>query len=73
MFYQMVPHFEMRHFETKEGEYRYELGRNHTHKILAETVLKEKRSGPRFGKLMDIPMNQVEQLRIQTRKAFISK
>ena len=55
------------HFDTKEDEYRYELNRNDTHKMLVNTVLKEKRADPRFGKLMDIPMNQAEQLRRQAK------
>ncbi|WP_455216684.1 hypothetical protein [Kaarinaea lacus] len=50
-------------FETKEDEYRYELGRNDTHNMLVNTVLKEKRQDPRFGKMMDIPLGQAEKLR----------
>ncbi|WP_455199324.1 hypothetical protein [Kaarinaea lacus] len=52
-------------FETKEDEYRYELSRNDTHNMLVNTVLKEKRQDPRFGKMMDIPLNQAEKLRGQ--------
>ena len=52
-------------FETKEDEYQYELGRNNTHNMLVNTVLKEKRNDPRLGKLMDIPLNQAEKLRSQ--------
>lgn len=50
-------------FETIEDEYRYELRRNDTHNMLVNTVLKEKRADPRFGKLMDIPLKKAEQLR----------
>lgn len=52
-------------FETREDEYQYELGRNNTHNMLVNTVLKEKRNDPRLGKLMDIPMKQAENLRSQ--------
>ena len=53
------------HFETREDEYRYELDRNDTHKMLINTVLKEKYADPRFGKLMDIPLKKAEGLRAQ--------
>lgn len=53
------------HFETREDEYRYELDRNDTHKMLINTVLKEKYADPRFGKLMDIPLQKAEGLRVQ--------
>ena len=53
------------HFETSEDEYRYELDRNDTHKMLISTVLKEKYADPRFGKLMDIPLQKAEGLRAQ--------
>lgn len=51
------------HFETREDEYQYELRRNDTHNLLINTVLKEKRADPRFGKLMDIPLAEAEKLR----------
>ena len=53
------------HFETSEDEYRYELDRNDTHKMLISTVLKDKYADPRFGKLMDIPLQKAEGLRAQ--------
>ena len=56
------------HFETKEDEYRYELDRNDTHKMLINTVLKEKHEDPRLGKLMDIPLQKASELRTQAEK-----
>ena len=53
------------HFETKEDEYKYELDRNDTHKMLINTVLKEKHEDPRLGKMMDIPLHKADQLRQQ--------
>jgi hypothetical protein len=53
------------HFETKQDEYQYELDRNDTHKMLINTVLKEKHEDPRLGKMMDIPLNKADQLRQQ--------
>lgn len=50
------------HFETKEDEYKYELERNRTHRILVEVVLKEKLS-PRMSLLMKTPMAKAEELR----------
>ncbi len=54
----------MIHFETQEDEYRYELGRNDTHKVLVNVVLKEKLSS-QMAMLMKIPMNKAETLRKQ--------
>jgi hypothetical protein len=56
------------HFETREDEYRYELDRNDTHKMLINTVLKEKYADPRLGKLMDIPLQKATALRGQAEK-----
>ena len=56
------------HFETREDEYRYELDRNDTHKMLIHTVLKEKYEDPRLGKLMDIPLQKAGELRGQAEK-----
>lgn len=53
------------HFETREEEYLYEIRRNDTHNMLINTVLKEKRADPRFGKLMDIPLNAAEKRRAE--------
>lgn len=53
------------HFNTPEDEYRYEVSRNDTHNILINTVLKDKLSDPRLGKLMAIPMEKARQLRHQ--------
>lgn len=50
------------HFETKEDEYKYELERNNTHKLLVNVVLKEKLS-PQMSQLMKIPMDKAEELR----------
>jgi len=55
------------HFETKQDEYKYELERNRTHKILVEVVLKEKLS-PQMSMLMKIPMAKAEELREQAVK-----
>ena len=52
------------HFETKQDEYKYELERNRTHRILVEVVLKEKLS-PQMSMLMKIPMAKAEELRAQ--------
>ena len=52
------------HFETKQDEYKYELERNRTHRILVEVVLKEKLS-PQMSMLMKIPMAKAEELRTQ--------
>jgi hypothetical protein len=56
------------HFETREDEYRYELDRNDTHKMLIHTVLKEKYEDPRLGKLMDVPLQKARELRGQAEK-----
>jgi hypothetical protein len=53
------------HFETRQDEYRYELDRNDTHKMLVEVVLKEKLADPRLGKLIAIPMKQADKLRTE--------
>jgi tetratricopeptide (TPR) repeat protein len=53
------------HFNTAQDEYRYEVTRNDTHNILINTVLKDKLSDPRLGKLMAIPMEQARKLRQQ--------
>lgn len=50
------------HFATKEDEYKYELERNNTHKILVNVVLKEKIS-VQMSLLMKIPMGKAEELR----------
>jgi hypothetical protein len=50
------------HFETKQDEYKYELERNRTHRILVEVVLKEKLS-PQMSMLMKTPMAKAEELR----------
>ncbi len=52
------------HFETSQDEYKYELERNRTHKILVEVVLKEKLS-PQMSMLMKIPMAKAEELRAE--------
>lgn len=52
------------HFETKQDEYKYELERNRTHRILVEVVLKEKLSA-QMSMLMKIPMSKAEELRVQ--------
>lgn len=52
-------------FETPEDEYHYELDRNDTHKMLVNVVLKDKLADPRLGKLIAIPMQEAEKLRIQ--------
>ena len=51
-------------FKTRQDEYKYELERNRTHKILVEVVLKEKLS-PQMSMLMKIPMAKAEELRAQ--------
>ena len=55
------------HFETKEDEYKYELERNRTHRVLVDVVLKEKLS-PQMSMLMKIPMAKAEELRAQAVK-----
>ena len=50
------------HFETKKDEYKYELERNRTHRILVEVVLKEKISA-QMSMLMKIPMSKAQELR----------
>jgi len=55
------------HFETKEDEYKYELERNRTHRILVDVVLKEKLS-PQMSMLMKIPMAKAGELREQAVK-----
>jgi hypothetical protein len=55
------------HFETKQDEYKYELERNRTHRVLVDVVLKEKLS-PQMSMLMKIPMAKAEELRAQAVK-----
>jgi len=55
------------HFATRKDEYKYELERNRTHRILVEVVLKEKLS-PQMSMLMKIPMNKAAELREQAVK-----
>lgn len=51
-------------FANKEEEYRYELDRNDTHKMLVQVVLKEKLSAnPALAKLVDMNMKIAEDLR----------
>ena len=51
-------------FKTKEDEYKYEIERNNTHKVLVNVVLKEKIS-PQMSMLIKIPMKKAEELRQQ--------
>ena len=55
------------HFATKQDEYKYELERNRTHRILVEVVLKEKLSA-QMSLLMKIPMAKAGELREQAVK-----
>jgi len=51
-------------FANKEEEYRYELGRNDTHKMLVQTLLKEKLdANPGLAKLVDMNMQIAQDLR----------
>lgn len=51
-------------FANKEEEYRYELDRNDTHKMLINVVLKDKlAANPALAKLVDINMKAAEDLR----------
>lgn len=51
-------------FANKEEEYRYELDRNDTHKMLVNVVLKDKlAANPGLAKLVDINMKAAEGLR----------
>jgi len=49
-------------FKNKEEEYKYELERNNTHKVLVNVVLKEKIS-PQMSMLIKTPMSSAESLR----------
>ena len=51
-------------FKTKEDEYKYEIERNNTHKVLVNVVLKEKIS-PQMSMLIKTPMKKAEELRQQ--------
>jgi tetratricopeptide (TPR) repeat protein len=51
-------------FANKEEEYRYELDRNDTHKMLVNVVLNEKlAANPALAKLVDINMKAAQDLR----------
>lgn len=52
------------HFDTKEDEYKYELERNNTHKILVNVLLKNKLTQKKF-KLVQFGMQKAETLRQQ--------
>jgi len=56
-------------FANKEEEYRYELDRNDTHKMLVNVVLKEKlEANPGLAKLVDINMKAADDLRNKAMK-----
>jgi ElaB/YqjD/DUF883 family membrane-anchored ribosome-binding protein len=53
-------------FANKEEEYRYELDRNDTHKMLVQVVLKEKLdANPGLARLVDMNMKIADDLRSQ--------
>lgn len=51
------------HFATKEEEYRYEIDRNDTHKMLIQVLLAEKRGTPGIDAMVQKFLEQAAQLR----------
>ncbi len=51
------------HFATKEEEYRYEIDRNDTHKMLVKVLLAEKRGTPGVDAMVQKFLDQAAQLR----------
>ncbi|MDH5324941.1 MAG: hypothetical protein OEZ68_16015 [Gammaproteobacteria bacterium] len=51
------------HFANVEEEYRYEVNRNKTHRVLVDILLTEKLKDPKFVKLMEKPLQMSEQLK----------
>ena len=52
-------------FATKEEEYQYELGRNKTHRVLLDILLKDKLKNPKYSILMRKPLDKANQLQQQ--------
>lgn len=62
------------HFATKEEEYRYELDRNDTHKMLVKVLLDEKRaSNPGLESTVKQYLEQAAALRLQAEAAATKK
>ena len=51
------------HFATKEEEYRYEIDRNDTHKMLVQILLNEKRGTPGIDAMVQKFLEQAAKLR----------
>lgn len=56
------------HFATKEEEYRYEIDRNDTHKMLVKVLLAEKRETPGIDAMVQKFLDQAARLRAAAEK-----